>query len=199
MFLVIKHCLYPVIQPDLDSDSEIIWAKVDIPGLKSVLVGSFYKPKVNYPDSLRGLRDSLSEIPRSSLIWLLGDFNLPQIDWDTEQIKQNCSYTTVYESFLEIIHDFGLEQIVKIPTRINNTLDLFLLNQPSLVHSTKTLPPLGQGDHDSVHRELRINPGRRKQKQRHIKLYKKTNWARFREEMKQCQQTYVEKNSKLHH
>ena len=55
MFLAINHCLNPVIQPDLDSDYEIIWAKVDIPGLKSVLVGSFYKPKENDPDSLRGL------------------------------------------------------------------------------------------------------------------------------------------------
>ena len=173
VFLAIKHCLNPIIQPDLDSDSEIIWAKIDVPGLKSVLVGSFYKPKENDLESLRGLRDSLSKIPRSSLIWLLGDFNLPQIDWDTEQIKQNCSYTSVYDSFLKIIHDFGLEQIVKIPTRNNNTLDLFLLNQPSLVHSTKTLPPLGQGDHDIVHHELKINPGRRKQKQRHIKFYKK--------------------------
>ena len=160
---------------------------------KSVFVCSFYKPQVNDLERLHGLRDSLSKIPRLSLIWLLGDFNLPQIDWDTEQIKQNCSYTTVYDSFLEIIHDFGLEQIVKIPTRNSNTLNLFLLNLPSLVHSTKTLPPLGQGDHDIAHHELEIYPGRRKQKQRHIKLYKKTNWAGFREEMKQYQQTYVEK------
>ena len=80
MFLATKHRLNPVIQPDLDSDSEIIWAKIDIPGLKYVLVGSFYKPTENYLESLRGLRDSLSKIHRSSLIWLLGDFNLPQID-----------------------------------------------------------------------------------------------------------------------
>ena len=193
VFLAIKHCLNPVSQPDIDSESEIIWAKIDLPGMKSTLVGSFYKPNENDPDSLQGLRDSLSKIPRSSNIWLLGDFNLPQIDWDTEQIKSNCSHTSVYESFLNITHDFGLEQVVKIPTRENNTLDLFLLNQPSLVHSTKTLPPLGQGDHDIVHHELKISPGRRKQKQRHIKLYKKTNWDGLREEMRHYQQTYQEK------
>ena len=184
MFLAIKLCLNPVSQPDLDSESEIIWAKIDIPGMKSVLVGSFYKPSENDPDSLQGLKDSLSKIPRSSHIWLVGDFNLPQIVWGTEQIKQNCNLKTIYETFLDITHDFDLEQVAKIPTRENNIIDLFLLNQPSLVHSTKTLPPLGQGDHDIVHHELKISPGRRKQKQRPIKLYKKTNWGGFREEMR---------------
>ena len=52
VFLAIKHCLNPVSQPDLYSESEIVWAKIDIPGLKSVLVGSFYKPTENDPDSI---------------------------------------------------------------------------------------------------------------------------------------------------
>ena len=34
MFLAIKHYLNPVGQPELDSESEIIWAKIDLPGLK---------------------------------------------------------------------------------------------------------------------------------------------------------------------
>ena len=46
MFLAIKHCLNPVSQPDLDSESEIVWAKIDIPGLKSVLVGPLRSAKI---------------------------------------------------------------------------------------------------------------------------------------------------------
>ena len=69
---------------------------------------------------------------------------------------------------------------------------MFLLNQPSLVHSTKILPPLGQGGHDIVHHELKINLGKRKQKQRPIKLFKKTDWEGFRSEMKAYHQTYLE-------
>ena len=92
------------------------------------------------------------------------------------------------------MHDFSLEQIVKESTRDNHTLDLILTNQPSLVHSTKTLPPLGQGDHDIVHHELNINPGRRKQKQRPIKLYKKMDWSSFRQEMENYQTEFFEKS-----
>ena len=50
--------------------------------------------------------------------------------------------------------------MVKKPTSDNNTLDFFLTNHPNLVQSTKTLPPLGPGDHDIVHHELKIKLGR---------------------------------------
>ena len=73
--------------------------------------------------------------------------------------------------------------MVKEPTRDNNTLDLFLSNHPNLVQSKKTLPPLGQGDHDIEHHELKINLGRNKQKQRPVKLYKKTDLDGFRTDM----------------
>ena len=41
MFLAIKHYLNPVGQPELDSESEIIWAKIDLPGLKMFLFAHF--------------------------------------------------------------------------------------------------------------------------------------------------------------
>ena len=67
--------------------------------------------------------------------------------------------------------------MVREPNRDNNTLVLFLTNHPNLVQSTKTPPPpVGQGDHDRVHHELKIKLGRNKQKQRPVKLYKKTDW-----------------------
>ena len=136
------------------------------------------------------LKNSLSKIPRTSHIWALGDFNLPHMDWETEQITQNCPCRSVYESFVDTIHDFGLEQVVKDPTRGKNILDLFLLSQPSLVNSTKLIPPLGTGDHNIVYHELKINLGRRQQKQRPIKLYKKTDWSGFREEMGNYQKSF---------
>ena len=155
-----------------------------------MFVCSFYKPSENDQNSIDELEKSLSKIPRTSHIWALGDFNLPNIDWQTEQITPNCPCPSVYESFVSTVNDFGLEQVVKEPTRDKNILDLFLLNQPSLVHSTQIIPPLGTGDHDIVHHELKINLGRRQQKPRPIKLYKKTDWTGFREEMKDYQNVY---------
>ena len=88
------------------------------------------------------------------------------MELESEQIA-NCPCRSVYESFVNTIHDFGIEQVVKETTRGKNILDLFLINQPSLVHSTQLIPPLGTGDHDIVYHELKVNIGRRQQKQRH--------------------------------
>ena len=137
-----KHSLKPTSQPELDSSAEVIWAKVDVPGLKNVYICSYYKPKENDEDSLEGLRSSLYKIPSSSIIWALGDFNLPHIDWDKIKIKDSCNHKPIYEHFFDFVHDFALEQLVKEPTRDNNTLDLFLTNHTKQVQSTKTHSPL---------------------------------------------------------
>lgn len=129
-------------------------------------------------------------LPRSSHIWVLGDFNLPHIDWESEQISPNCPCRSAYESYINTLHDFGLEQVVKDPTRGTNILDLSLTNRPSLVHSTRMLPLLGKGDHDIVHHELKISLGRKAQKQRHTPLYKKTDWDSFRNDVKDYQKHF---------
>ena len=136
------------------------------------------------------LEKSLSKIPQNSHIWALGDFNLPNIDWQTEQITPNCPCPSVYEFFVSTVYDFSIEQIVKEPTRGKNILDLFLLYQPSFVHRTQILPHLGTGDHDIVYHELKFNLRRRQQKPRLIRLYKKTDWSGFREGIRDYQHFY---------
>ena len=43
-----------------------------------------------------------------------------------------------------------MEQVVECSTKGENILDLFFTTYPTLVERTKTLPPLGKGDHDIV-------------------------------------------------
>ena len=69
----------------------------------------------------------------------------------------------------------NLKQMVKISTRNNNILDLFLTNIPSQVHETKTLP--GTSDHDIVFREIKVKRGRIKRNPRQVKSYKKATWS----------------------
>ena len=81
------------------------------------------------------LRASLNKIDRSkgNQIWLAGDFNLPDIDWENLSLKPNPRYANLSKQFLDIAADFGLDQMVSKPTRLQNILDLFLTNNSSLV------------------------------------------------------------------
>ena len=48
----------------------------------------FYKPHENDEKSLSELWKSIKKVPTNSITWILGDFNMPDIDWSNENIKK---------------------------------------------------------------------------------------------------------------
>ena len=77
---------------------------------------------------------------------IVGDFNLPDIDWTTCNLKKRQDIH-MHESFLTCIDSTDLQQHVKFPThRHGNTLDLVLSN---LDLSTPTSQP-SCSDHDII-------------------------------------------------
>ena len=79
-----------------------------IKGVKDIYVGSFYKSTGNDENSLLELWSSLSKIPENSIIWLLGDFDLPCIDWRAESLKSNCKFKVMYEYFMGRIQKISI-------------------------------------------------------------------------------------------
>ena len=49
--------------------------------------------------------------------------NLPDIEWETEQLTINQYTHSISYSSLDALANTGLQQIVNFPTRNNNTLD----------------------------------------------------------------------------
>jgi hypothetical protein len=47
LFIFLSTDILSSEQPELDTDCEIIWAKVDIIGVKSIYIGAYYKPQEN--------------------------------------------------------------------------------------------------------------------------------------------------------
>ena len=71
------------------------------------------------------LRESINKIKRTNneQIWLAGDFNLPDIDWDLINAKPGGVAPGLSKQLIEIANYFGLEQVVRELTRIHNILD----------------------------------------------------------------------------
>jgi len=167
-------------EEDLESTStEMIWVKVVIKGSKSLHIGGCYRAKIGDEDTLDALDKALQRICGSSnnSVLLAGDFNLPGWDWKSNTLKANCAYPNLHYKFIDIIDDNNLTQIVDVPTRLDNTLDLIATNRPNQINRTHTLP--GIGDHDIVYTELNIQPARRSQTPRVVQLYHKANWSGF--------------------
>ena len=100
--------------------------------------------------------------------------NFPGYDWENSCLKPNCKYPTLTYQSIDLLDDLSLIQLVTIPTRGNNTLDLVITNNPSIVTACRVIP--GVSDHDTVLTEINIKPLRNRQTPRKIPLYTKANW-----------------------
>jgi hypothetical protein len=85
---------------------------------------------------------------------------------------------------LDIIADNGLTQVVKEPTYYDNTLDLFLVSNPSLVYNTQVVPGISKDGHHAVYAELDVSLTRRRKKPRRVQDFKKANWEGLKDHMK---------------
>ena len=119
-------------QIPIDSDCEIVGVKVQTNGPHPLIVLGVYRPTNNNKDYANFLCDIIQTIagqfPNNPL-WVTGDLNLPDIDWLSDTIVSHQYRNEINNTFLELFSTLGLSQIVYFPTRINNTLDVFLTNR----------------------------------------------------------------------
>jgi hypothetical protein len=180
-----------------EEDCELVWAKVKVKGTKDLYIGSFYRPPDKKgEDYLQGLKKYLCRIPtgNGAHLWLGGDFNLGDIDWETENLKPQPKDARECRQLLDITRDSYLDQIVMEPTRITetceNTLDLFFTNNKTLIHKVEVVP--GMSDHESVFVESAISPRLRRTTPRKVNLYRKADFGKMREELRDKEQEFVE-------
>ncbi len=75
------------------TECEIIWSKLQLKNRKDLYLASFYMPHRNMNDILK-LDESLKKVAlggKAKYIMLAGDFNCPDIDWDSLSVKPNAT------------------------------------------------------------------------------------------------------------
>ena len=99
-------------------------------------IGAYYRSQIdNSPNkSLDSLDKALEHVfglvgNSKSTVILAGDFNCPDIDWDSSSVKSGCKIVSVSEKLLQISSKFGLTQMQKESTRLTSLLDLFFYKQ----------------------------------------------------------------------
>ena len=99
---------------------------------------------------MENLKDALLQVLacKNFTLLLSGDFNLPDIDWEKNALKENLSHHRESRSYLVTISELGLRQFVDFPTRGDNILDLILANKEFSVSNVLSCP--GVSDHDMI-------------------------------------------------
>ena len=122
---------------------------------KKILVGSVYRSTSSTTANNRLLAkiiERANEIAGDNRLLILGDFNLPKVDWVNNDLKEGFDENEV--NMLEVITDCFLHQHVKKLTRFRNdqasTLDLIFTKEEEDVRDIEVLQPLGNSDHGVV-------------------------------------------------
>lgn len=117
--------------------------------LGNILIISVYRPQhdcVTLPSLVKYLESTSLKFHK---IIIAGDFNLPDIKWQTEEPITNLDNIN-HACVSYLLHDLGLTQAVDKPTRGNNYLDLVFTNmRVKTVH----VDP-GISDHDIIDVQL---------------------------------------------
>ena len=131
-------------------------------GEERTLIGLFYGSpnsseanKAHLPSLIRSIDQLRRTYPR---ILLIGDFNYPDIDWNTQTCDKATTHPT--SNFLIATQDYFLSQIQLQPTRVrdgqaSNCLDLVLTSTEELVTEIDILPGIGKSDHLTLRLDLR--------------------------------------------
>ncbi|CAG2240535.1 unnamed protein product [Mytilus edulis] len=124
VFILVHKDIISVEQSSLVTNCEIEWVKIHLKGKKELLIGSFYMPHRNMK-CLDELEKSLQMIANSNTnIMLTGDFNCPDINWESMSVPNNSSDKEIQTKLMEITSSYQLTQIHEQPTREDNLLDI---------------------------------------------------------------------------
>ena len=146
---MVRSALSSEEKSEFNSDCKNLWIQLNLVGSKSVLIGAYYKPHEFDQHSLDEWSKSLDMVKQtSSTIWLIGDFNLPKVDWRSLAPTPDCKFPTFYRECLEVFNDCLLELTATSPTRGKHILDLCFTSNPTRIDSVSILP--GLSDHDIV-------------------------------------------------
>jgi len=188
VLVCVRDC-YPAVEVEVtESNAEVVWVEVSLRNNHKLHVGGFYRPpNGNVVNQLEELDKSLQFISNKTKnnpnhsVMLSGDFNLGDINWETETIDPNSSKKTGCDKLIQLLRDHNLAQMQRDPTRNDRLLDLFCTNKPSLVKAMTTVP--GISDHDAIVADSDIKPAFVKKTPRSIFLFSKANWENMRNEV----------------
>ena len=113
----------------------------------NVFILVVYRPPSNSPIENERLADFMTDFCSDKEVIIVGDLNLPTINWVHDDQAVGCS--ALDRVFLEVFLSLGLTQWVREPTfpRSGNILDIVLTTEPDRVGTLDVLPPLPSCDH----------------------------------------------------
>jgi hypothetical protein len=145
-------------------------------------------------DLLSKLLEQLSQQFCGFSVLIVGDFNMPDIDWSSGKVKSTGGRKGWHQVFIDCFKEFGFEQLISRPTHEKgNTLDLVFTNFEDEYLEPDIISP-GLSDHFMIEFGLSSwKPAHTEPPRLEIKLFGKAN----SEAISKCMQKNLEHISQM--
>ncbi len=118
---------------------------VEIGSSRKIIVSCVYRPPASSDEYFNSLLDHIRSLPSDCELLVLGDFNVPDINWETMSASSSNS-----SGLCDTIFDKNLTQVITGAThQSGNTLDLVLSNYPENI-SHLSIEPVARSDHHLI-------------------------------------------------
>ena len=111
------------------------------------------------------------------MIFLVGDFNLPNLDW-INQVP--LSLETIYWNAYELLNNAFLTQVIADPTRNNSILDLLLTVAPDLIDDSYSYQDVMDSDHNCISFKIGHSPNDSRPVVKEVFNYKKATFEELK-------------------
>ena len=191
MLVAVRDTIRAKRRTDLEGNNvELVVVELFKANHQSVILYTFYRPPRSTLDSIQQLNSSLDNIPESSCMILIGDFNLPPIDWSLDHRNPNNNGGLLEDKLCELVGDHFLEQLISGSThRDGNKLDLLLCNYAEIIKNVTSSTPEQFGfptDHHIIGFEIQQKFSRAKPIKRTIFDYRCGNFEERRHSLLQA-------------
>lgn len=132
VLIAIDTSLMCVRRPDLETSFESVWVELQCVNSERILLGAYYLPPDTSPDDfeqcLLGIERKISALDNFKFM-VLGDFNVPNICWETSVASSKNHYIMQKSNLLLNFASFtNLKQYNRISNCLGNMLDLCFTN-----------------------------------------------------------------------
>ena len=100
---------------NLDTNAEVVACRINQNEYQPLIICSLYRPSNNDLIYMKTLCDTLADIAKNhpnSPIWIAGDINLPNVNWERSCISGNTYTAALCNLFLNFIEYYGLTEMV---------------------------------------------------------------------------------------
>ncbi|PFX32350.1 putative RNA-directed DNA polymerase from transposon BS [Stylophora pistillata] len=180
IFLAVRNNIICLRRSDLEGNAEILACELRLNQRRKLLAIVFYRPPNRDLEYLKEFKKTLRLASKANFdqVMILGDFNLPNIDWSTGTAT---SCDTMHNYFPKIIKDNYLWQLIDFPTREPDILDVFLITIPTKRRLIHGFDDIIATDHKVINFQLELKIPKRPKIMRSVYNFKRADWCSLKQ------------------